>query len=299
MGTFGTLRLDLGLGGRRPSFVGPLDAFAGQLYAVLGPHRALSSYTGPCWRVLRSSDNAETDIGFSPDGWANEAQMLAFARGSSLVIVRDYDKTGAGRDGVPPSSSNRPRCVLNGVPDVGPNGKPAPVYNGTSTFMNIEDSTGFSRDQAALTFATISRATGSAVQLLSYWPVSATIGSLRAGIFYGTASTVPNIQTRTTDAGTIVTLSGATVSLGAWSRIIARGRYAEGGVDIGVNGTTATNTSMSPAQNTPDSDQAANVRIGATTSSSAFLAGGIATTVLAQSEIDMAALEAALAQMMP
>ena len=290
-------RISLGLNSRRNNtapFNGPLNAFEEQLYAVFGPNRALSSYFGPCWRVRRSTDNAEQDIGFSINGWVDQGALVSFAAGASLFIVRDYDKTGNGHDGVPAAATNQPRCVLNGVVDAGPNGNPAPVYDGTNDFMDIQTSTAFSRNQANLTYAAIARNGGTSGQIM--YNVAPTT-SLRAAFGYSSA-TVAFLQTRALDTGAAFTASGA-VSSGAWSRVIGRGRYTSGAIDIAVNGTVVTNSTMTPLQNTPNSDSPTNVRIGASTANLAYLTGGISTAVLAQAALDMTALDAAFAQMMP
>lgn len=287
----------LGLWRRRtPSFVGPLDGL-GPLYAVPGPHRALSSYTGPCWRVRRSIDAGEEDVGFTPDGWVDKDWLLDVAGGGSLTAIRDYDKAGQGHDLVQLSSGSQPRCVLNGVVDVGPNGRPVLVYDGINDYMDVQDSAGFSRNQAALTYAGVVRNTTTGAVL--YYPVNASVGSVRGYIGFSPGATAPLLQTRSTDVAANTSVAGAAITSGTWNRLIGRGRYAAGGADIAVNGAVVTNNTLTPAQNTPDTSQAANVRIGAATFGGAYLTGAMSTVVLAQAALDMAALEAALAKIMP
>lgn len=55
--------------------------------------RRLAAYTGPCIRVRRSSDNAETDIGFA-NNRLNAFAIEAFRGTSSLFLVTWYDQSG-------------------------------------------------------------------------------------------------------------------------------------------------------------------------------------------------------------
>lgn len=289
------LRLML-MGGRAP-FVGPLDAFAGQLYAVLGPHRAFSAYTGPCWRVRRSSDGAEQDIGFTADGWIDGAQMLAFAAGNGLSIARDYDKSGNGRDGVQTTSNAQPRCVLSGVLDVGPNGKPCPVYDGINDNLDVQNSLGFLRNASAVTMATISQASNNAIGILSQAILPTSPYSVQGTIFYLNATTI-STQVRPEQNVALNTTINSTITSGAWVRHIGRARYADGVVDSMTNG-AAQSSAMSPAVNAADIDASSPLRVGSNVALTSFLTGRIAQSVFARAAVDRAALNAALSLMMP
>ncbi|MDQ0347183.1 arabinofuranosidase catalytic domain-containing protein [Ancylobacter vacuolatus] len=275
----------------------PFDALAGPLYAAFGLSRLLSAYAGPCVRARRASDGAESDIGFAAAGALDVAALLAFAGAGSAYATLWYDQSGNGRHAAQPTGAAQPRIVNAGGLDVGPNGRPQLVLSGAQ-YLDIQNSTGFSRNIAAATYAAVTRVTAASAQVILYNSIASTAGSLRAALLFSTA-TAPVMQTRTTDTGVTATQAGAAVMSGAWSRIIGRGRYAAGAVDICVNGTAATNSAMTPAQNTPDSDSAANIRIGAATFGGAYLTGGVSTFALAQAAADIAALDAALLQVMP
>lgn len=55
--------------------------------------RRLAAYTGPCIRVRRASDNAETDIGFA-NNRLNAFALEAFRGTSALFLVTWYDQSG-------------------------------------------------------------------------------------------------------------------------------------------------------------------------------------------------------------
>ncbi|WP_428029826.1 arabinofuranosidase catalytic domain-containing protein [Ancylobacter sp.] len=278
-------------------YVGPLDGFAGQLYATSGLCRLLSAYGGPLVRMRRASDGAETDIGFVEDGGLDVAALLAFAGASSAYSTLWHDQTGNGHHGAQATGAAQPRLVNAGVLDVGPNGRPALVFSGAQ-YLELQSSVGFVRDVAAATYAAVSRATAASGQSVLATSTTGSAAQARSILAYSPNSTAPVFQARNTDVSTLTALTGVAVSSGAWTRLIGRARYAAGGADIAVNGTVNTGA-MTPAQNTPIADTVVGVRIGQFSSGSLSLTGGMSTVVLAQSALDIAALNAALAQVMP
>ncbi|WP_428029269.1 arabinofuranosidase catalytic domain-containing protein [Ancylobacter sp.] len=275
----------------------PLDIFAGQLYAAYGLRRLLSAYAGPCVRVRRAADGAEADIGFTATGALDTAALLAFAGAGSAFATVWYDQAGAARDASQPTGAAQPRLVTAGVLDVGPNGLPAAAFAGAH-YMDVPSAAGFLRSIPVATYAVISRATAASGQAVIASSAGSSAVQARALLAYSPNATAPVLQVRTTDSSTLSSQPGAAVVSGAWTRLIGRARFAEGGIDIAVNGTTNT-IALSPAQNTPDANSVIGVRIGAFTGGTLFLTGGISTVVLAQSSLDLAALDAALAQVMP
>ena len=274
-----------------------LDQIPVPFWAVLGPHRALSSYTGPCWRVQRSIDAGEEDIGFDADGWVNKEWLLSVAGGGSLTIVRDYDRTGSGHDGVPDNSTTRPRCVLNGVVDVGPNGHPCPVYDGINDSLAIQNSLGFLRNSSSVTMATISQTSVNSIGILSQAVLPTAPYQINAAIYYASATTM-STQARPEQNVSFNTTLNQVITSGAWVRHIGRVRYADGIVDCMTNGATQS-AGISPAQNAADIDASSPLRVGSNAALTSFLNGRLAQSVFAQATIDRAALYAALAPMMP
>lgn len=278
---------------------GLFDAMSAALWDGYSTSHLLTDWQGAVVRARRF-DNVERDfyaLAVSP--WLVDSAGMGIAEWAGIgpaYIARCYGQKGLSRDAVQATASAQPRIVNAGVLDVGPNGRPVMVFSGAQ-YLDIQNSTGYSRNQATLTYAAISRATAASAQVILYNSVSATSSSLRGALLYSNATT-PVLQTRTTDAATPSTSTGSIVS-GSWNRLIGRGRYADGFVDLSINGVASISTAMTPAQNTPDSNQAANVRIGGATFGGAYLTGGIASVVLAQAALDMAAGDAALAQVMP
>lgn len=81
---------------------------------AFGLRRISTSYSGPCIRVRRSSDNREDDIGFVQTDLDIDA-LLAFASGFDCYVVRWYDQSPQGRDAYQMDATLQPIIVKNGV----------------------------------------------------------------------------------------------------------------------------------------------------------------------------------------
>lgn len=91
--------------------------------------RRLGSYSGNLILVRRSSDNAESNIGY--DAWGNldVPQLLYFVGNSSGYVKTMYDQSGNGYDATQTTTSNQPMIVNSGaLVTVG--GMPAMKYDG-------------------------------------------------------------------------------------------------------------------------------------------------------------------------
>jgi hypothetical protein len=74
----------------------PCDLFASATpcVAAISTTRALyRAYRGPLYQVTRQSDNARTDIGLLPGGYANAAAQDAFCAHTSCTITKLYDQS--------------------------------------------------------------------------------------------------------------------------------------------------------------------------------------------------------------
>lgn len=285
--------------GARGVFGAPFDPFAGRPFALYGAGRLLTAYEGAFEKWRRSSDNDQQDVWI--DGTAvklggGEAVSSWLGSDSAYIPTR-YDHTQQGHDAVQATLAAQPRAALAGVVDVGPNGMPVAVFSGAQ-YWDVQDSAGFARNKAALTCAAISRATAASGQAVLSVSATNSAAQARALLAYSPTSTAPVFQARTTDASTLSSLPGAAVVSGAWTRLIGRARFVEGGIDIAVNG-AASSVALSPAQNTPNADSVAAVRIGAYTSGALFLTGSLSTVALFPSFEDMSGLDAVLAGLMP
>jgi len=116
--------------------VGPINILKNAV-AAYSLRRLTSEYLGSAIRVRRSSDNSETDIGFTSNGELDSATLLSFASGSNNAFVSLwYDQTGFDLHQVRTESNQQPQIVSNGslITD---SGKPAIYLNGTATLTSI------------------------------------------------------------------------------------------------------------------------------------------------------------------
>lgn len=87
------------------------------------------SWNGACMRIKRSSDNTQTDIGFTSTGWFDMAAAVAFAGGSTITVEKWYDQSGNGYDAIG-AGTDRPTLIAGNTI----NGKqPISFYKNTGT----------------------------------------------------------------------------------------------------------------------------------------------------------------------
>ncbi len=74
-----------------------INGVSDDLADIYSMFRIRKGYAGYCRRVLRTSDNAERDIGFTAGGFYNIKEEIAWAAGSSTRVLRWYNQSlGAG-----------------------------------------------------------------------------------------------------------------------------------------------------------------------------------------------------------
>ncbi|MBK8583237.1 MAG: hypothetical protein IPL86_15900 [Flavobacteriales bacterium] len=78
-----------------------LDLDNSDIYSMF---RLRAGYTGYCRRVMRLSDSAELDVGFTAGGLYDIKKEIEWAGGSSTIVIRWYNQSGSG---------SRPAYLLN------------------------------------------------------------------------------------------------------------------------------------------------------------------------------------------
>ena len=96
------------------SFVGLLDTYpnAAAAYSV---RKLRAAYTGSAIRVRRSSDNTETNIGFTALGNLDESALTTFCSGTNGFVTTWYDQSGNGRNATQTTAANQPQIVVSGT----------------------------------------------------------------------------------------------------------------------------------------------------------------------------------------
>ena len=119
---------------------GILTSYTDDLASIYSVCRLLKSYTGPCLKVRRSSDNAELDIGWVGNE-LDTAALLAHVGAGSGYVVTWYDQSGNESHATAATDANEPRIVNAGVLDVADDGRAQLVFNGSSNLLISAKST--------------------------------------------------------------------------------------------------------------------------------------------------------------
>jgi hypothetical protein len=101
---------------------------AGQYYL----HKVRMAYSGACIRVRRSSDNAESDIGFNGID-LDTAALLSFVGAGDGLVTTWYSQSGF-FNLTQTSSASQPAIVLGGVLQT-LNGKPCIKFDGVNDYL--------------------------------------------------------------------------------------------------------------------------------------------------------------------
>jgi hypothetical protein len=82
-------------------------------YAAYSIRKLRKNYTGSCLRVRRSTDNAETDIGFVGDDF-DSSSLLTFCGAGNGFVTTWYDQSGNSRNSTQTTAINQPQIVSSG-----------------------------------------------------------------------------------------------------------------------------------------------------------------------------------------
>lgn len=122
------------VGSQIQSFVGLLDTYpnAAAAYSV---RKLRTAYTGSAIRVRRSSDNAESDIGFS-GGNLDTTSLTSFCGAANGFVTTWYDQSGNARNATQTTAANQPQIVSSGS-IISENTKPTLQFDGTNDSFSI------------------------------------------------------------------------------------------------------------------------------------------------------------------
>ena len=110
-----------------------LDLIFAIAFVAYGLRRLSRFWTGAAIRVMRTSDDAELDIGFIGED-LDVVTLLAFVGLANGEVVIWYDQSGNGRHAVSTTAGLRPRIVVNGVLQT-QNGKPEIRFDGVDDYL--------------------------------------------------------------------------------------------------------------------------------------------------------------------
>ena len=122
------------VGSQIQSFVGLLDTYpnAAAAYSV---RKLRAAYTGSAIRVRRSSDNTESNIGFTALGNLDTTALTTFCSGTNGFVTTWYDQSGNAKNATQTTAANQPQIVSAGSV-LTSNGEPIIDFNGTNSYMD-------------------------------------------------------------------------------------------------------------------------------------------------------------------
>lgn len=140
------------------SYVGPLDAYQSLLSGGISFSRRLfTSYTAnKAFRVRRSSDSTELDIGFTAMGLTDTTALLTFCGGGDGFVVTAYDQLG-GNNFSQSTATLQPKIVSAGSV-LTYNGAPAAVGDGVNDYLAASSSANWGTASIVMVMSVISGA---------------------------------------------------------------------------------------------------------------------------------------------
>jgi len=116
------------------SFIGILDTYPNAA-AAYSLRKLRAAYTGSAVRIRRSSDNTETNIGFTSGGDFDSSAAQSFCGAGNGFVTTWYDQSGNGINATQTTAANQTRIVNNGaIITMGTNGKATTNTNLNGTF---------------------------------------------------------------------------------------------------------------------------------------------------------------------
>lgn len=116
-------------------------------FAAYSVRKINKFYGGPCFRVRRSSDNTEANIGFTANNNLDIAALLSFVGNSNGFITTWFDQANNQINATQSISTNQPQIVSEGALIVNAKGLPTVRFNGSNTTMGTRllSSSGFTQ----------------------------------------------------------------------------------------------------------------------------------------------------------
>lgn len=156
--------------------------------------KLISTYSGYCIKVRRSSDNAELDIGFV-DNNVDTLTLLTFVGASSAYIVTWYDQTINGINLTQSTAVNQPLIIASGVLPI----VPSAVFDGVDDYLiqPYQNNLNFSKSENFTLSYWVRITTSDSYQFITYAQTASATGGfgvylLNNNILIGFASSLSN-----------------------------------------------------------------------------------------------------------
>lgn len=120
-----------------------LDAYPSAA-AAYSLRKLRGAYTGSAIRVRRSSDNTESNIGFTALGNLDTTSLTSFCGSGNGFVTTWYDQSGNGYNATQTTAANQPQIVSSGSVLVDTLSKPQ-ISMGTTCFLNVNTALSFTQ----------------------------------------------------------------------------------------------------------------------------------------------------------
>jgi hypothetical protein len=147
--------------------------------AAYSVRKLRSAYTGSAIRVRRSSDNTETDIGFSSTFGLDTTTLTSFCSGTNGFVTTWYDQSGNARNATQTTAANQPQIVSAGSVLNNINGLPTIQFDGINDNLT---SSSFTSQSQPYTIFMVHKWIGSTYRYLLDLALDSAIGCVNGGV---------------------------------------------------------------------------------------------------------------------
>jgi hypothetical protein len=137
--TQGQTPTQLGLIGSQEFGIIPILDTYPNAFVAYSTRRLRLAYSGSAIRVRRSSDNAESDIGFNSLYDLDSSALLSFVGSGNGFVTTWYDQSGNGNNASQTTAANQPQIVSSGALNT-KNNKAIIDFDGINDFLNYSGS---------------------------------------------------------------------------------------------------------------------------------------------------------------
>jgi len=155
-------------------------------YVAYSTRKVRTAYAGNCLRVRRSSDNAETNIGFVGN-YIDTVTLLAFCGAGNGFVTTWYDQSGNSRNSTQTTAINQPQIVSSGALIL-KNNKLSLQFDGTNDSLTATGTSGITIGPSTY-YAVSSRGNTSAVNR-TVFATGILAGESGYGIYYNTSNQI-------------------------------------------------------------------------------------------------------------
>ena len=257
-----------------------LDLVSGAAFAV-GMTRLRDGYTGNAFRLRRSSDNAEQDIGFLANGDLDTSAITTFLGGSNGFLVTWYGQSGNSINVTQATAANQPQYSATAI-----NGRPGFIFDGVNDILISSGTYDIGKNVTGMTHFFSHVYGGSNTGRLVSYSHGGSATDYRAFIGAGGNSNL-GFGIRRLDADTAVFPFSATNSYTASTPYISTlvSNYSGGNVSSWRNGTQLMNGTSATSSGSTSNTDCLRVAVGGNVSSSNFLTGNLGEIIIYNSNL--------------